>query len=91
MKYIPTGNITELNDLIYAVAKLVSNKISLVFVWFDGISNIVGYLMPNSFYSSIKYMIIWAITKLVSQKGTQIKIKAGWEMRQEEQIKKLWG
>ena len=27
-----------------------------VFVWFYGISTIVGYLMPSSFYTYIKYM-----------------------------------
>ena len=29
----------------------------LGWVWFDGISNIVGYLMPNTLYTYIKYMI----------------------------------
>ena len=27
-------------------------------VWFYGISTIVGYLMPNPFYTHIKYIII---------------------------------
>ena len=33
-------------------------------VWFYGISTIVGYLMPNPFYTYIKYMISKHILKI---------------------------
>ena len=34
-------------------------NLRLGLVWFYGISTIVGYLMPNPFYTYIKYMIIY--------------------------------
>ena len=39
------------------------NMIWFGFVWFDGISTIVGYLMPNSFYTYILnvYMVGWLV------------------------------
>ena len=35
-----------------------------VMVWFYGISNIAGYLIPNPFYTYINYMISKHILKL---------------------------
>ena len=50
---IPTGNITELNELIYAGAKLVCNEVS------------------------------------VPRRNQNRNTKPGWEIRLEEQVKKM--
>ena len=48
--------LTPLKLTLYHIL-LVVEGLSNGLVWFYGISTIVGYLMPNPFYTYIKYMI----------------------------------